>query len=80
MFLSDDGGCTEEPGGRDDTRQPGIVSTSTAADPSWGRAQNDASRLLPDHQHLRRFLSAVCDGAETIGALSNAVRQEGRIV
>lgn len=40
MFLSDNGGCTEEPGGRDDTQQPGIVSTYTAVGPAWGSAQS----------------------------------------
>jgi arylsulfatase A-like enzyme len=40
MFLADNGGCSEEPGGRDDTQQPGIVSTYTAVGPAWGWAQN----------------------------------------
>jgi arylsulfatase len=44
MFLADNGGCTEEPGGRDDTKQPGIVSTYTAVGPSWGWAQNTPFR------------------------------------
>ena len=44
MFLSDNGGCTEEPGGRDATQQPGIVSTYTAVGPSWGWAQNTPFR------------------------------------
>ncbi len=44
MFLSDNGGCTEEPGGRDDTQQPGIVSTYTAVGPGWGWAQNTPFR------------------------------------
>jgi arylsulfatase len=44
MFLSDNGGCTEEPGGRDDTQQPGIVSTYTAVGPAWGAAQNTPFR------------------------------------
>jgi arylsulfatase A-like enzyme len=44
MFLSDNGGCTEEPGGRDDTQQPGIVSTYTAVGPAWGWAQNTPFR------------------------------------
>lgn len=44
MFLSDNGGCTEEPGGRDDTQQPGIVSTYTAVGPAWGFAQNTPFR------------------------------------
>ncbi|MSU47678.1 MAG: arylsulfatase [Opitutus sp.] len=44
MFLSDNGGCTEEPGGRDDTKQPGIVSTYTAVGPAWGAAQNTPFR------------------------------------
>jgi arylsulfatase A-like enzyme len=44
MFLSDNGGCTEEPGGRDPTQQPGIVSTYTAVGPAWGWAQNTPFR------------------------------------
>ena len=44
MFLSDNGGCTEEPGGRDDTQQPGIVSTYTTVGPAWGAAQNTPFR------------------------------------
>lgn len=44
MFLSDNGGCTEEPGGRDTTQQPGIVSTYTAVGPAWGWAQNTPFR------------------------------------
>jgi arylsulfatase len=44
MFLSDNGGCTEEPGGRDDTQQPGIVSTYTTVGPAWGFAQNTPFR------------------------------------
>jgi arylsulfatase len=44
MFLSDNGGCSEEPGGRDDTQQPGIVSTYTAVGPAWGWAQNTPFR------------------------------------
>jgi len=44
MFLSDNGGCTEEPGGRDDTHQPGIVRTYTTVGPAWGWAQNTPFR------------------------------------
>jgi arylsulfatase len=44
LFLSDNGGCTEEPGGRDDTQQPGIVNTYTAVGPGWGWAQNTPFR------------------------------------
>jgi len=44
MFLSDNGGCSEEPGGRDDTQQPGLVSTYTAVGPAWGWAQNTPFR------------------------------------
>lgn len=44
MFLSDNGGCTEEPGGRDSSQQPGIVSTYTAVGPAWGWAQNTPFR------------------------------------
>lgn len=44
MFLSDNGGCTEEPGGRDTTQQPGIAATYTAVGPAWGWAQNTPFR------------------------------------
>ncbi len=40
LFLSDNGGCSEEPGGRDDTQQPGLAGTYTAVGPAWGWAQN----------------------------------------
>ena len=51
MFLSDNGGCTEEPGGRDDTQQPGIVSTYTAVGPAWGWAQNTPFRRYKSWVH-----------------------------
>jgi arylsulfatase len=53
MFLSDNGGCTEEPGGRDDTQEPGIVSTYTAVGPAWGWVQNTP---------FRRYKSTVNEG------------------
>lgn len=44
MFLSDNGGCSEEPGGRDTSQEPGIASTYTAVGPAWGWAQNTPFR------------------------------------
>lgn len=44
MFLSDNGGCTEEPGGRDDTQQPGLETTYTTVGPAWAVAQNTPFR------------------------------------
>ena len=44
MFLSDNGGCSEEPGGRDDSQKPGLVETYTAVGPAWGWAQNTPFR------------------------------------
>lgn len=44
LFLSDNGGCAEEPGGRDFTQQPGIVSTHLSVGPAWGAAQNTPFR------------------------------------
>ncbi len=41
MFLSDNGGCAEEPGGRDPKiRVPGPANDYVAVGPSWGWAQN----------------------------------------
>ena len=40
-FLSDNGGCSEEPGGRDPAkRNPGPKEDYVAVGPSWGWAQN----------------------------------------
>lgn len=44
MFLSDNGGCSEEPGGRDSSQQPGLASTYTVVGPAWGWAQNTPFR------------------------------------
>jgi arylsulfatase A-like enzyme len=44
MFLSDNGGCAEEPGGRNASEQPGLGSTYTAVGPAWGWAQNTPFR------------------------------------
>ncbi len=41
MFFSDNGGCSEEPGGRDPAeRNPGPVDDYVAVGPAWGWAQN----------------------------------------
>lgn len=41
MFFSDNGGCAEEPGGRDPAkRRPGPVDDYVAVGPAWGWAQN----------------------------------------
>ncbi|MCA9265737.1 MAG: sulfatase-like hydrolase/transferase, partial [Planctomycetales bacterium] len=41
LFFSDNGGCSEEPGGRDpQQRRPGPVDDYVAVGPSWGWAQN----------------------------------------
>jgi len=51
MFLSDNGGCAEEPGGRDTTQQPGPVDTYTAVGPGWGWAQNAPFRRYKSWVH-----------------------------
>jgi arylsulfatase A-like enzyme len=51
MFLSDNGGCSEEPGGRDPTQVPGIASTYTAVGPAWGWAQNTPFRRYKSWVH-----------------------------
>jgi arylsulfatase len=45
MFLSDNGGCSEEPGGRDPSqRRPGPRDDYVAVGPAWGWAQNSPFR------------------------------------
>ena len=40
MFFADNGGCAEEPGGRETSRIPGPKEYYTAVGPAWGWAQN----------------------------------------
>jgi arylsulfatase len=51
MFLSDNGGCSEEPGGRDMSQQPGTVESYTAVGPAWGWAQNAPFRRYKSWVH-----------------------------
>lgn len=57
MFLSDNGGCAEEPGGRDPTqREPGPAHDYVAVGPAWGWAQNAP---------FRRYKSWLTEGGIT---------------
>lgn len=52
MFLSDNGGCAEEPGGRDPTvRTPGPANDYVAVGPAWGWAQNAPFRRYKSWLH-----------------------------
>ena len=52
MFLSDNGGCAEEPGGRDpQKRTPGPVDDYVAVGPAWGWAQNAPFRRYKSWLH-----------------------------
>lgn len=44
MFLSDNGGCAELPGGEDPSQVPGIAETYTTCGPGWAYAQNTPFR------------------------------------
>ncbi|GIW82077.1 MAG: sulfatase [Gemmatales bacterium] len=52
MFLSDNGGCAEEPGGRDPAkRRPGPKDDYVAVGPAWGWAQNTPFRRYKSWVH-----------------------------
>ncbi len=51
MFLSDNGGCAERPGGDDPTRIPGPKEFYTACGPGWAYAQNTPFRRFKSHCH-----------------------------
>ena len=52
LFLSDNGGCAEEPGGRDPAqRSPGPKEDYVAVGPSWGWAQNVPFRRYKSWVH-----------------------------
>ncbi|MEM7373145.1 MAG: arylsulfatase [Bacteroidota bacterium] len=52
LFLSDNGGCAEEPGGRDpEKRTPGPKDDYVAVGPAWGWAQNAPFRRYKTWMH-----------------------------
>jgi putative heme-binding domain-containing protein len=52
LFLSDNGGCAEEPGGRDPAeRHPGPKDDYVAVGPAWGWAQNAPFRRYKTWTH-----------------------------
>ena len=51
MFLSDNGGCAEKPGGFDYERTPGVQEFYTACGPGWAYAQNTPFRRYKAYVH-----------------------------
>ena len=52
LFLSDNGGCSEEPGGRNpQERTPGPKDDYVAVGPAWGWAQNSPFRRYKSWVH-----------------------------
>lgn len=51
MFLSDNGGCAEKPGGFDYDRTPGVKEFYTAVGPGWAYAQNTPFRRFKAWVH-----------------------------
>ncbi|QGJ69225.1 Arylsulfatase [Planctomycetales bacterium 10988] len=51
MFLSDNGGCAEEPGGADPTAIPGPKDFYTTCGPAWAWAQNTPFRRYKQWVH-----------------------------
>ncbi len=51
MFLSDNGGCAELPGGVDPTRTPGVEEFYTTCGPGWAYAQNTPFRRFKQWVH-----------------------------
>ena len=51
LFLSDNGGCAEEPGGRSPKIVPGPKEFYAAVGPSWGWAQNSPFRRYKSWAH-----------------------------
>jgi arylsulfatase A-like enzyme len=51
LFLSDNGGCAELPGGEDPSQTPGPEETYTACGPGWAYAQNTPFRRFKTWAH-----------------------------
>ena len=51
IFLSDNGGCAEKPGGFDRSRTPGVKEYYTACGPGWATAQNTPFRRYKQWVH-----------------------------
>ncbi len=81
LFLSDNGGCAEEPGGRDPTaRRPGPKDDYVAVGPAWGWAQNTPFRRYKQWVHeggIATPLIACWPGRITAGTVT---RQVGHII
>jgi arylsulfatase len=81
LFLSDNGGCAEEPGGRDPAeRRPGPADDYVAVGPAWGWAQNAPFRRYKVWMHeggIRTPLIARWPGKIPAGAITD---QPGHIL
>ncbi|MAT15894.1 MAG: arylsulfatase [Planctomyces sp.] len=51
MFLSDNGGCAEIPGGEDPSQKPGVMETYTTVGPGWAYASNTPFRRYKQWVH-----------------------------
>ncbi|MEQ8847462.1 arylsulfatase [Botrimarina sp.] len=77
LFLSDNGGCAEEPGGRDPAeRNPGAADDYVAVGPAWGWAQNTPFRRYKSWMHeggVRTPLIARWPGQVPAGSITDQV-------
>jgi arylsulfatase A-like enzyme len=77
LFLSDNGGCAEEPGGRNPKKQkPGTIDSYVAVGPAWGWAQNTPFRRYKSWLHeggISTPLIIRWPGTVTGGTLTNQV-------
>ncbi len=80
LFLSDNGGCAEEPGGRDATQTPGIASTYTAVGPAWGWAQNAPFRRYKSWVHEGGISTPLIARWPGVIAANSMTNQVGHII
>ncbi len=76
MFLSDNGGCAEEPGGRNTEALPGPREFYTAVGPAWGWAQNAPFKRYKSWVHeggISTPLIVRWPGAVAPGTMTNQI-------
>ncbi len=80
MFLSDNGGCSEEPGGRDEQSIPGPRQFYTAVGPAWGWAQNTPFRRYKSWVHEGGICTPLIVRWPGVVAAGTLTRQVGHVI
>ncbi len=80
MFLSDNGGCAEKPGGEDPKRIPGPKEYYTTCGPGWAFAQNTPFRRYKTWMHEGGIATPMIARWPAVIEAGSITRQVGHII